>query len=151
MQNAQNAETQKHTTGQSKQELQTNQKHNSTDALNADTLGENMPESKEIIRRAPAVPLKIAQLKENKESRVSLVGTIVSKNPEIASFIIDDSDSKVLVITNSNQDFEKVKEGQFVRVMGKVWGEAEEAEVQAEIVQDFDKIDKDLYLKIFYA
>jgi hypothetical protein len=106
-------------------------------------------DKKEIIRRAPAVPMKIAQLRENKESRVSIVGTVVSKNQEIASFILDDGESKVLILTNSNQDFEKVKEGQFVRVLGKVWGEADEAEVQAELVQDFDKIDKDLYVKAF--
>jgi hypothetical protein len=108
-------------------------------------------EKKEIIRRAPAIPMKIEQLRDNKESRISIVGTVVSKNPEIASFILDDGESKVLVITNSNQDFEKVKEGQFIRVLGKVWGEADEAEVQAEIVQDFNGIDKDLYTKIFNA
>jgi len=108
-----------------------------------------MAENKEIIRRAPAIPMKISQLGENKESRVSIVGTVISKNQEITSFILDDGDSKVLVITNSIQDFERVKEGQFVRVFGKIWGEGEEAEVQAEIVQDFNNIDKDLYLKTF--
>ena len=155
MQNAQNVETTRHIIGQSRQELQTNRKHNSTVAPSVDILGENThsskmaEETKEIIRRAPAIPLKIEQLKENKENRIAIVGTVISKNPEIASFILDDGESKVLVITNSNQDFEKVKEGQFIRVLGKVWGEADEAEVQAEIVQDFNQLDKELYTKIF--
>ena len=110
-----------------------------------------MPEEKkEVIRRAPAVETKISQLGDAK-GRVALLGTVVSKNPELYSFVIDDTSGGVLVLVNNVSDFEKVQEGQLVRVMGRVWGEGEEVEVQADIVQDFSKLDKDLYKKVYLS
>ena len=104
---------------------------------------------KKILKRAPAVSVKISQLKENM-GRVALAGTVVSKNPDIGSFMLDDSESSVIVIAPSNdpKQFDKIKEGQFVRVLGKVWGAGDEIEIQAEIIQDFSKIDKKLYAKL---
>jgi len=104
---------------------------------------------KEIIRRAPAIETKLSELSEG--SRVAVAGTVVNKNPEISSFIIDDGETAVQILTNNPSDFEKIKEGQFVRVIGKVWGSGDEVEIQADIVQDFDKIDKELYRKVFYS
>jgi len=106
-------------------------------------------QKKEIIRRAPAIETKIADLSEG--GRVAVAGTVVSKNPEISSFIVDDGENSVQILTNNPNDFEKIQEGQFVRVLGKVWGSGDEIEIQADIVQDFSKIDKDLYKKVFYS
>ncbi len=105
-------------------------------------------EQKKIIKRAPSIPAKISELKEG--SRVAIIGTVVSKNADISSFILDDGEAQVLVLANSQYDFELIKEGQFVRVLGKVWGQGDEAEVQADIVQDFSSIDKELYKKVFF-
>jgi len=106
-------------------------------------------EQKQIIRRAPAIPKRISDLKPE-IGRVCLAGTIISKNKDIGSFILDDGANKILILTNDPKEFEQLQEGKFVRVMGKVWGQEGELEIQAEIIQDFNKIDRDLYNKIVY-
>lgn len=105
---------------------------------------------KKILKRAPAVNVKISNLQENM-GRVAIAGTVTSKNPDIGSFMLDDSEKSVIVIApaNDSKQFDSIKEGQFVRVLGKVWGAGDEIEIQAEIIQDFSKIDKSLYLKVF--
>jgi len=111
---------------------------------------ETKPETeKKDFHRTPAVPARIKNLNEREMQRVSIIGTIVSKNSELYSFVLDDGETSVLVLTNNIDEFEKLSEGQFVRVMGKIWGEKEEIEIQAEVVQDFSKIDKELYKKVF--
>ena len=113
---------------------------------------ENKPETeKKDFHRTPAVPARIKNLNEGRGDmqRVSIIGTIVSKNTELYSFVLDDGETSVLVLTNNIDEFEKLSEGQFVRVMGKIWGEKEEIEIQAEVVQDFSKINKELYKKVF--
>lgn len=104
---------------------------------------------KKILKRAPAVDVKISQLKENM-GRVAIAGTVIGKNSDIGSFMLDDSEASVLVLapTNDPEIFDSIKEGQFVRVLGKVWGAGDEIEIQAEIIQDFSKINKDLYKKV---
>lgn len=101
------------------------------------------------VRRLPSRPTSIKNLKDS-EGRISITGTIISKNKDLSSFILDDGKSQVLVLTKRVTDFENVKEGQFVRVLGKIWGEGDEVEIQADIVQDFSKIDKELYVNLFY-
>ncbi|UCD04048.1 MAG: hypothetical protein JSW73_00145 [Candidatus Woesearchaeota archaeon] len=105
--------------------------------------------AEEGVRRSPSRPTRIKNLKDS-EGRISITGTIISKNKDLSSFILDDGESQVLVLTKRITDFENVKEGQFVRVLGKIWGEGDEIEIQADIVQDFSKIDKELYVKTFY-
>jgi len=107
-------------------------------------------EQKQIIRRAPAVPKKISDLKPEM-GRVCLAGTIISKNKDIGSFILDDGENKILILTNDPKEFEQLREGTFIRVMGKVWGQEGELEIQADIIQDFSKIDKELYKKVVYT
>ena len=63
--------------------------------------------------------------------------------------MIDDGEKQVLVLMNDVDRFQKIQVGQFVRVFAKIWGEGDEIELQADIVQDFSKIDKDLYMKLF--
>jgi hypothetical protein len=104
-------------------------------------------EPKRIIKRSPAISTKISELDEG--HRVSIVGTVVSRSSDISSFILDDGENKVVVLVDNQSDFEKIKEGQFIRAMGKVWGQGDEVELQADIVQDFSKIDKNLYKKVF--
>jgi len=99
------------------------------------------------IRRAPAIPTPISKLEDG--ARVAIVGTIVNKNEEVASFLIDDGSDKVIVLVNNPDDFDRYKEGDYIRVIGKVWGNYPEAEIQAEIIQDFNSINKELYHKFF--
>jgi len=109
-----------------------------------ETIGE-----RKIIRRAPAIQAQIKDIKEN-FGRVSFIGTVVNKNPEINSFIIEEGGSRVLVLTNDQYAFDVVKEGQFVRVFGKVMGTGDEIEILADFIQDFSKIDRELYKKVFF-
>lgn len=105
-------------------------------------------EERKIIKRAPAISVKLGDLKENM-GRVAIVGTVVSKNSDISSFMLDDSQASVLVLANDPRQFDTIKEGQFVRVLGKVWGSGDEIEIQAEVIQDFSKIDKELWKKVY--
>lgn len=106
------------------------------------------PEPADTFKRAPAQIVRIKELNPEMK-RVCVAGTIVSKNDELYSFLIDDGDGKVLVLLNDADKFQKLEVGQFVRVFAKIWGEGDEIELQADIVQDFSKIDKDLYMKMF--
>ncbi|MBI4095317.1 MAG: replication protein RepA [DPANN group archaeon] len=104
---------------------------------------------RKVIRRAPAIELPISEIKEGL-GRISFIGTVINKNPDIQSFIVDFNNARVLVLTNDQHAFEAVKEGQTVRVFGKVMGTGSEIEILADFVQDFSKIDRELYAKVFY-
>lgn len=111
--------------------------------------GDNSNEEKKVLRRAPAVPVKISDLKSDM-GRVCVLGTVVSRNTEIGSLVIDDGQASVLVLLSETQYLDKIKDGQTVRVFGRVWGSGNEIEIQAELVQNFDKIDRDLYNKVMF-
>lgn len=97
-------------------------------------------------RRLPYVPTRISRLKES-QGRVAVTGAVVSKEKENYTFVIDDGESQVLVITNDLPGFENLKEGAQVRVLGKIMGAGEDTEILSDFVQDFSKIDKSLYSK----
>ena len=99
-------------------------------------------------KRAPSKLVNIKEL-NSEMSRVSFVGTIISKNPELYSFMIDDGTGTVLVLTNNIEKFNELREEQLVRVFGRVWGEAGEIEIQSDIIQDFSKIDIELFRKVY--
>ena len=82
--------------------------------------------------------------------RVSVAGTVVSKDEKLYSFLIDDGDGAILAITNNVENFNNLKEGQFVRVLGKTWGEGEELEIQADIIQDFSQVDRNVYKRAVF-
>ena len=108
-----------------------------------------MPEEvKKFAKREPSKFVRIKDLQgANVPSRIAVAGTVVSKNEELYSFVIDDGEGTILVITNDAEQFNKIKEGQFIRVLGKIWGEGEEVEIQADVIQDFTKVDPKLYQK----
>lgn len=105
-------------------------------------------EQKTFMKREPSVCFTIKDLQTKKSSRVAVAGTIVNKNEELYSFLIDDGEGTVLVITNNIERFGEIKEGQYVRVLGKTWGEGEELEIQADIIQDFSKVDPKIYKQV---
>jgi|YelNatPaOPRAMG01_1025707.scaffolds.fasta_scaffold15018_9 hypothetical protein len=116
-----------------------------------DLPGQSSPEAEEkkVLRRAPAIPVPISKINSSM-GRVAIVGTIVQRNTDIGSIIIDDGEASILVLLNNPADCQKYKEGQIVRVLGKVWSAGDEIEILGEIVQDFSKIDLELYKKIFF-
>ena len=79
---------------------------------------EKQEDSKDRFKRAPSKQVAIKDL--NPElSRVSLVGTVVSKNPQLYSFMIDDGTGTVLVLTNNIDKFNNIQEG-FVAFASRV-------------------------------
>lgn len=106
---------------------------------------------KKFLKREPSRDLKIKDLQNNPPSRVALAGTVLSKNEELYSFLIDDGEGTVLVITNNIESFNSIKEGQFVRVLGKTWGEGEELEIQSDIIQDLSKVDPKVYRQVCFS
>ena len=104
-----------------------------------------MPE-REFQRRMPYAPTQVSQLKES-QGRVAVLGAVVSKDGENFTFVIDDGSEQVLVIINDMDIFNGLKEGKLVRVLGRIMGAGEETEILADLVQDFSKINRELYNK----
>ncbi len=104
-------------------------------------------EEKKFVKRSPSKQVPISRIKEMK-GRVSVIGTVVSKNVERYTFVIDDGEAQVLIITNDADQFENVKEGKPVRVLGKTIGEGDETEILSEVIQDFSKFDLNLWKKV---
>ncbi len=104
-----------------------------------------LPDSQEndrVKRRMPSVERKVSDLKPG-DMRVSLIGTVIDKQGN--RIVLDDGTGKV------NVDFETdpaIELNQFVRVFGKVMQTGEDMEIIGEIVQDMEKLDKDLYKKV---
>ena len=107
---------------------------------------ESNSEEKKVYVRYPFVNQKISDIQSN--SSVSVAGVVVSKDSDIISFIIEDETGKLNIITNNEESFNAVQEGQRVRVLGKTWGEGEDMELKSDIIQDFSKIDFELYKKL---
>jgi len=92
-------------------------------------------------RRSPAIEKKINQINEE-DHRVKIVGTIISVDDSIPLIVIDDGSG----IANVVVDEVKFKVGDQVRVIGRVIN-TEPIEIRAEIVQDFSKVDREIYDK----
>jgi len=104
----------------------------------------------ESLRRMPYRPAKISQLKEA-QGRVSVLGTVLTKNDSNFTFIIDDGEARVLVITNDIAHFDNLEEGMQVRVLGKIMGSGDETEVLADFVQNYSCVNKTTYNLSFFS
>jgi hypothetical protein len=108
----------------------------------------DQPEKRQFQKRAPSKHVSVKDL--NKDlNRVALVGTIVSRNDTVMSFLLDDGCGTVNVIVNNADMFGLLKDGQIVRVLGRIWGEGADIEIQGDIVQDFTNLDLTLFKKVF--
>ena len=107
---------------------------------------ETKPEEKTTYVRYPFANQKISDLNSNMS--VAIAGLIVSKDSEIISFIVEDDSGRANVITNNMDSFNGLKEGQFVRILGKTWGEGDDIELKSDIIQDFSSVDFELYKKL---
>lgn len=93
------------------------------------------------MRRAPAVEKDICDIDED-DIRVSVVGTVIKKDPIQYSMIIDDGTGSVTVLANSLFDIQSI-----VRVIGRPQMRGEPI-IDAEIVQDFSDFDLELFKKV---
>jgi uncharacterized protein YdeI (BOF family) len=91
-----------------------------------------------MIRRIPAAIKRIEDISD--ELRISVVGTVVKCGE--SEFILDDGTGQLTVICAEDIS---VKEKDIIRVIGKVYGQT----VEAEIVQNMDGLNMQLYLKMY--
>jgi RNase P/RNase MRP subunit p29 len=94
-------------------------------------------------QRFVAVEKKIKEINAEKDGKVRILGTIVSK--EQNSLIIDDGTGTVRVFTQT--DTNQFKDKQLVRVIGRVLPNADNFDIQGEIIQNMENLDVDLYNK----
>ncbi|MFB6209526.1 MAG: OB-fold nucleic acid binding domain-containing protein [Candidatus Nanohaloarchaea archaeon] len=99
-----------------------------------------MPEQRQ--RRAPAEPKDIEQIDPQRDIRVRIVGTVISKGEE--SVTLDDGTGSTEVFMQE-EELEEVEEGERIRVLGRILPTPDSFEVQAEIVQDLASVDMETY------
>ena len=75
------------------------------------------------------------------KTKVAIAGTIVAK--ENGTSLIDDGTGQITVRGDINQGL-----GEFIRVFGTVLESSEEKQLQAEVVQDFSKVNKEIYKEV---
>ena len=93
------------------------------------------------MRRAPAVEKDICDIDED-DIRVSVVGTVIKKDPIQYSMIIDDGTGSVTVFADNLFDIQSI-----IRAIGRPQMRGEPI-IDAEIVQDFSDFDLELFKKI---
>jgi len=101
-----------------------------------------MPEQQ---RRAPAQPKDIEEVEPQRDIRVRLVGTIISKEDE--SVTLDDGTGSVEVFTQA-ETLEDLEENQRIRVLGRVLPTPDSFEIQSEVVQEFDEEEFEIYDRV---
>ena len=103
--------------------------------------------SEERKKRNVAIEKVISELTKE-DIRVKVIGTVIEKDSSNNSVVIDDGIANIRVLLN-NELFEKISTGKIVRITGLIVPplQGESVELQGEIVQDFSKLDSELYEK----
>jgi aspartyl/asparaginyl-tRNA synthetase len=99
-------------------------------------------------KRNVAIEKTISELTKD-DIRVKVVGAVVEKDESNYSILIDDGKANIRVLL-SPELFSKVETGKLIRVIGIVvppLEEGENVELKAEIIQDFSKLNPELYEK----
>ena len=95
-------------------------------------------------RRHPAITRKIAEINPETDIRVRLLGRVVEKS-ESCLIIEDDSGKAEIVAEDMNLDFNKEA---LVRIFARVLPLEDGFELRAELIQNMNDLDVDLYKKI---
>jgi len=100
----------------------------------------------------PAKERLISEIEQTSDSRIAVMGTIVEKNDDSSSIIIDDGEKQIGIIVMSDFLLDSLKVGKLVRVLGslfKIEGiEQKELEMRGEIIQDMTGLNFELYKKV---
>lgn len=99
-------------------------------------------------KRNVAYEKKISELKKE-DVRVKIVATVVEKDQSNFTILVDDGESNLRVLLDE-ENFNKVEIGEVIRIIGLVIPPLDEKgviELKGEIVQDFSKLDHELYVK----
>ncbi len=93
------------------------------------------------MRKAPAVEKDICDIDDD-DVRVSVVGTVIRKDPIQYSMIIDDGTGSVTILADKLYEVQTI-----IRVIGRPQKRGEPV-VEADIVQDFTGFDLELYKRV---
>jgi hypothetical protein len=104
-----------------------------------------MPEQFE---RKPYAYKKISEL-TGKDAGVKILGTVIKKDKDSSSMVLDDGESAIVVLLPKDDLYEKVEIGKQTRVLGTVLPYEGGVELKADTIQDFSNVNKDLYTKIY--
>ncbi len=95
----------------------------------------------------PARETVISNISPGKDSRLALIGTVVGKDADVTALTLDDGTGTIIVLLSSDSLFEKIPLGVFVRVVGLLLPLGDDFELRAEIIQDMNGLDKELFFK----
>ncbi len=95
-------------------------------------------------KRNIAVEKLIKQI-SNTDSRVSIIGTIVSIDKDSLLVDIEDTTGVLTVILPNNEFLNNLEIGKLIRVIGIVLPFDEGFELRAEIIQDFSSLSPELF------
>lgn len=93
------------------------------------------------MRRAPAVERDICDITD-RDIRVSIIGTVIQKDPIAYSMVVDDGTGAVTVLADTLYEVATV-----IRVIGRPQFRGEPV-IEAEVVQDFTGFDLELYRRV---
>jgi len=98
-------------------------------------------------KRNVAIEKRISQITKD-DIRVKVIGTVIEKDPTTNSIVIDDGESTIRVLLDK-EVFDEIETGKLIRVIGIVVPalEGESFELKGEIIQDFSKLNPELYAK----
>jgi len=97
-------------------------------------------------RRAPAIYRTISSIDNIKDIRVRLLGKVVEKMN--GSIIFEDYSGKTEIIID-NYIVESLNIGETIRIFCRVMQLDNGRELRAELIQDMNNMDRELYEKIF--
>ncbi|MBD3312262.1 hypothetical protein GF352_02280 [archaeon] len=105
-----------------------------------------MPEDdkQERRKRMVSVEKKIIDLTKD-DSRVAVVGTVLSIDEESLVFTIEDPSGQLTILTPTEDLIKGLEVGGVARVIGMVLPYEEGLELRAEVVQDFSSLNPDLF------
>ncbi|MCJ7479095.1 MAG: OB-fold nucleic acid binding domain-containing protein [Candidatus Nanohaloarchaeota archaeon QJJ-7] len=93
-------------------------------------------------QRKPSVPREVEDIQPERDARVRVLGTVLEKRDD--SLVLDDGTGTVEAFVDAD-DLKEVKEGQRIRVFGRVLPTTDSFELQGELVQEMTDLDMDSY------
>jgi len=94
------------------------------------------------IRKQPAIDKNVSSISSD-DTRVSIIGTIVSKDDMNYSIDVDDGTGTIKVLCNDIYDV-----GKLIRVIGRPMESEGKLVINSEIISDFNGFDLDLFQKV---
>lgn len=96
-----------------------------------------MDEVKEFKKRAFAKLRKLNTVDIKNDSRISVVGSVITIDNKNLFFSFDDGTGVINVLLTNEEQLKKIKPGKIIRVIGIIMSFDNSYEIRAEIISDF--------------